>query len=141
MKFISKSFSDTLRIARKIKLNPGDVILLRGSLGAGKTAFAKGLLSGLGFDKDKVISSSFVLISHYENNRVSVFHIDLYRLTRRQVIDFVDFWEILNDSRSIKIIEWPEAAEGILPKGSIEVHIEYKNQAERIITISNCKRR
>jgi len=135
MKFISRSVSDTFRIARKIRLKPADIILLKGELGTGKTTFAKGLLSGLGFDKNKVVSSSFVLISHYKNSRYSVFHIDLYRLNKKDVVGFTDFWEILEDKKHIKIIEWPQAVENMLPKKAVKVTLSYKGPKERVIAI------
>ena len=105
---ISHSEADTRRIARDLArdLVPGTVVLLSGDLGAGKTAFVKGLAEGLGIDPDDVTSPTFTLVHEYRGGRLPLLHVDLYRL------DKADLDEIGLDSdladRGVIAVEWPE---------------------------------
>jgi tRNA threonylcarbamoyladenosine biosynthesis protein TsaE len=102
------SEADTMAVAREFAatLRAGDVVLLSGDLGAGKTAFVRGLAGGLGANSDDVSSPTFTLVHEYRGGRLPLFHADLYRLQRTTVE------ELGLDERAIEqgvlAIEWPE---------------------------------
>ena len=88
------------------KLLGGEVLLLDGPLGAGKTVFVKGLASALGVDPEEVTSPSFTLVNPYAA-RLPLFHIDLYRLDEGvAAANAVDLEELLTDERAVVVIEW-----------------------------------
>jgi tRNA threonylcarbamoyladenosine biosynthesis protein TsaE len=114
-------------------LVPGDVLLLRGDLGAGKTAFVRGLAEGLGVDPDEVTSPTFMLVHEYRGGRLPLVHVDLYRLERSS-LDEIGLDADLA-AEGVLAVEWPERLAGSLP-GAIEVDIEHRGGDERDITIS-----
>lgn len=96
-----ESFADTLAT--------GDVVLLIGGLGAGKTLFTKGVLSGLGYDVDEVTSPSFSLVNLYRTERFDVYHIDLWRLDKGgDVAEAVGLNEIVENENAVTLIEWAD---------------------------------
>ena len=102
---------DTFRLGESVgrSLRPGDVILLKGGLGAGKTLLAKGILKSLEFDIDEVTSPSFTLVNLYRTPRFEVYHIDLWRLDdRSDVSAAIGLDEILVGDNLVVIIEWSE---------------------------------
>ncbi len=104
-----------------VSLQAGSVVFLRGDLGAGKTTLARGILRGLGFTDD-VTSPSFTLVEPYENDAVSVFHFDLYRVEDVQELENIGFRDFF-DGRNICVIEWPEKAHNALPQPTLSVKI------------------
>ncbi len=102
-------------------LQAGSVVFLRGDLGAGKTTLARGILRGLGFTDD-VTSPSFTLVEPYENDAVSVFHFDLYRVEDVQELENIGFRDFF-DGHNICLIEWPEKAHNALPQPTMSVKI------------------
>lgn len=109
--FICNTPEQTLDLGEKFsrELRGGDVILLAGELGAGKTLFAKGILHGLGYDADEVTSPSFTLVNLYKTNGLDVYHIDLWRLdAMSNASDAVGLDEILEDPKAVAIIEWSD---------------------------------
>lgn len=108
---ISKQPNETFALGERLgaKLRSGDVVLLRGGLGAGKTLLTKGIVHALGFDVDDVTSPSFTLVNLYKTSRHNIYHIDLWRITEKGDAAFaVGLHEILEDPRAITIIEWAE---------------------------------
>jgi tRNA threonylcarbamoyladenosine biosynthesis protein TsaE len=87
--FVSRSEEETRSIARTLasEMTPGTTILLFGDLGAGKTAFVKGLAEGLGLDPDDVTSPTFTLVHEYRGGRLPLIHVDLYRLDTAELDD------------------------------------------------------
>lgn len=102
---------ETFEIAGRFgeKLTGGEVVLLSGDLGAGKTIFTKGILNALEYDIDEVTSPSFTLVNLYKTEKRDVFHIDFWRLDESvDVALAVGLDEILDDERSVVIIEWAD---------------------------------
>ena len=129
----SHSETDTIRIARELAadLPRGGTVLLFGELGAGKTAFVRGLLAGAGGDADEVTSPTFTLIQQYAG-RLPVTHVDLYRLSALEADD-LGLDEIVA-SGGIVAIEWADR----LPRpmtGAVQVHIEDDGADTRSICI------
>lgn len=91
------------------RLNGGEIVLLTGGLGAGKTLLTKGILSALDFDVDEVTSPSFALVNLYKADRFDVYHIDLWRsVTGANAAFDVGLHEILEDESAVVIVEWAE---------------------------------
>ncbi|HEX6731053.1 MAG TPA: tRNA (adenosine(37)-N6)-threonylcarbamoyltransferase complex ATPase subunit type 1 TsaE [Pyrinomonadaceae bacterium] len=90
------------------RLLGGEILLLQGPLGAGKTMLVKGICAALGIDEDEVTSPSFTLVNPYEG-RLRLYHLDLYRLDEgASAAHAVDLDELLSDERSVIVIEWAE---------------------------------
>jgi tRNA threonylcarbamoyladenosine biosynthesis protein TsaE len=131
---LTTSEADTSALGETLgrKLRPGTFVLLHGDLGAGKTAFVRGLASGLGIDPAEVSSPTFVLIQHYRG-RVPLTHVDLYRLDGAAAIDDLGIDELVEGG--VLAIEWADR----LPRpieGSVNVKIEDMGDDRRRITIA-----
>jgi tRNA threonylcarbamoyladenosine biosynthesis protein TsaE len=99
-------------------LEGGELILLEGGLGAGKTLLTKGILEALDFDVDEVTSPSFTLVNLYRTPRFDVFHLDLWRIEPpADPVAAVGLEEILEDEKAVVIVEWSERLSAI-PAGS-----------------------
>jgi tRNA threonylcarbamoyladenosine biosynthesis protein TsaE len=90
------------------ELSGGEIILMTGGLGAGKTLLTKGILNATGFDVDEVTSPSFTLVNLYKTQRFDVYHIDLWRSEGNTAAFAVGLDEILEDETSVVIVEWAE---------------------------------
>ena len=102
------------------EIRPGDLILLRGGLGAGKTLLTKGIVNALEFDVDEVNSPSFTLVNYYETPKFDVYHIDLWRLDENaDVAAAVGLDEILASENAVAVIEWSEKLRQIPHEGRI----------------------
>lgn len=132
----SGSEEDTVRAGRDFaaEIGAGDVVLLTGGLGAGKTAFVRGLVHGLGGDPGQVSSPTFTIIQEYDA-RVRVHHVDLYRLAPMEVDD-LGLDELMTGA--VVAIEWPERWTDP-PAGAIHVSIEQGRADERTITIDRIR--
>ena len=109
-KTIANSPEDTFALGEQIggSLRGGELILLTGGLGAGKTLFTKGVLSALGFDPDDVTSPSFALVNLY-HAKLDVYHIDLWRLAdTNDAAVAVGLDDILADDTAVVVVEWAE---------------------------------
>ncbi|MGD9561651.1 MAG: tRNA (adenosine(37)-N6)-threonylcarbamoyltransferase complex ATPase subunit type 1 TsaE [Pyrinomonadaceae bacterium] len=136
---MSTSPEETFALGERFgsELRPGDVVLLRGGLGAGKTLLTKGIVRSLGFDVDEVTSPSFALVNLYKTGEHNIYHIDLWRIEDGDAAFAVGLDEILDDPRAIVIIEWAERlGERDLPARVIAVAIEGDGDEPRRITIS-----
>ena len=119
------------RLARS--LGPGDVVLLYGDLGAGKTAFVRGLAEGLGADPQDVSSPTFTIVQEYHGS-LPLYHVDLYRLDEREVDDLGLEELVLGDG--VVAIEWAERWRG-RPGDVIEVRIEDAGEEKRRISFGS----
>jgi tRNA threonylcarbamoyladenosine biosynthesis protein TsaE len=120
--YTSRSEAETLTIARGIAagLRAGSVLLLAGDLGAGKTAFVRGLAEGLGVDPGEVSSPTFTLVHEYRGGRLPLIHVDLYRLDRAD-LDEIGLDQDLADA-GVVAVEWPERLSRPI-KGAVSVRI------------------
>ena len=133
--YYSNSESETLKIASDfaLELSVGDIVLLDGDLGAGKTVFSKGIVSALSNGKITAVSPTFVLVNVYDTTP-PVYHFDLYRIKNVSELDAIGAEEYFY-SDGISLIEWPSRAEDIFPSNAIKVYIEKVDDEKRIIKI------
>ena len=138
--FVLEKPEDTFALGERLgrELRGGDVVLLRGGLGAGKTLFTKGAVQSLGFDVDEVTSPSFALVNLYKTERHNIYHIDLWRINEGSDAAFaVGLDEILEDPDGIVLIEWAERLGDVkLRANVISVTIAGDGDDPRHITIS-----
>lgn len=135
IRFLSRSTRETEEFAAAFaeKLRPGDVIACRGGMGAGKTAFARGLARGLGLT-DEVSSPTFALVHEYTHGNISLYHFDMYRLSGFDELYSTGFFDYLEQD-GVLYIEWSENIEGALPAGAITLTLERVDDDTRQLTI------
>lgn len=140
MEFVTKSEEETRSLAKKIaeKLQTGDVILYQGEMGAGKTAFIKGLAEYFGTEEE-VTSPTFALVHEYHScaGRVPIFHFDLYRIADYDELYAIGFFDYL-DRGGILAVEWSENIPGLEDEleNVVNIGIEKLGENERRITVS-----
>lgn len=134
---LSSSIEETIFFGKQFakQLKSGDVVCLKGNLGAGKTHFVKGIASFFGIDSTKVHSPTFTLINEYHGS-TSLYHFDCYRINSEQEALEIGTKEYLY-ADGISVVEWPEKIRTLLPIESIWVHIAYVKEHQREITITN----
>jgi len=111
----------------------GDIIALKGSLGAGKSFFAREFINAISEHKVNVLSPTFNLVYSYDTKKGEIFHFDLYRLKSANELENIGFFDSLKSG--ICLIEWPEIAQEFLPKNYIKVEILIVGDEERIVNI------
>ena len=136
MKFVSHSEAETEAIGEKFArmLHPGDVVAFTGGLGAGKTAFTRGMARTLAPDAE-VSSATFALVNDY-GGKVPFWHFDMYRIRTMDDLYSTGFFDYL-ESGGILAVEWSENIAGALPDGTIYVRITADGENERTILIGN----
>jgi tRNA threonylcarbamoyladenosine biosynthesis protein TsaE len=129
--FETKSVEETQELGEKLGrlLTKGDLVALKGDLGAGKTAFARGIARGVG-SEDFVTSPTFTIINEY-NGDVPVAHIDVYRLSDAGELEEIGFRDYLKEY--VVIIEWADLVIDILPEEILWVELETIGEQERRI--------
>ena len=131
---------ETFDAGRRVggRLEGGEVLLLSGTLGAGKTVFTKGLAAGLGLDPAEVSSPSFTLVNRHGEGRLVLYHLDLYRLAEGPgAAHAVELEELLADERAVIVIEWAERMGRYrLPETTWRVHVEGDGEDPRRIRVT-----
>ena len=138
MEYISNSPQETEALGADLatKLSPGDVVAFTGDLGAGKTAFTRGLARGLGI-QERVTSPTFTIVNEYEGGRLPLFHFDMYRLSSSDEL-FDIGWEDYLARGGVCAVEWSEHAEGAFEEEPIWVDIRRgESDEQRVISIRN----
>ena len=123
-KIIIKSKAEMAALAREIAASSqvGEVICLQGTLGAGKTFFAKSFINSLQENSSEILSPTFNLVYSYDTKKGEIFHFDLYRLKSAAELENIGFFDALKSG--ISLIEWPEIAADSLPKKRYEIEIK-----------------
>ena len=129
--FTSHSESETMDLAFNLasKLHVGDVVVLTGGLGSGKTKFTEGFLKYFNLDKE-ISSPTFTIVNEYKNNDIKIYHFDVYRLS-----DSDEFYAIGGEeyfSTGICLIEWGEIIKDVLPENYIHITFEKDASDENI---------
>ena len=136
MELLSHSPAETEAIGARLaeSLEPGAVVAFTGDLGAGKTAFVRGLARGLGV-QDRVTSPTFTVVNEYEGGRLPLFHFDLYRLGSADEL-FDIGWEDYLARGGVCAVEWSERMEELLEPGTIRVDLRRgEDESRRVITV------
>ena len=137
MEYITNSPEETEELGRRLAavLTPGSVVAYTGDLGAGKTAFTRGLARGLGIEGG-VTSPTFTIVNEYEGGRMPLFHFDMYRLGGEEEL-FDIGWDDYLARGGVCAVEWSEQTEDALPSNAIRVTIARCPEADtwRTITI------
>ena len=133
--FISNSVTETERYAALLgeELLPNTTVALFGGMGMGKTAFARGLAKGLGYEGE-VSSPTFAIVHEYRGGRLPMYHFDMYRVTDWDSLYSTNFFEYC-ESGGVCRVEWSENIENALPEGYIKITLcQGDNENSRIIT-------
>jgi len=135
--FTTQSSGETEALAVRFakKLKPGNVILLEGDLGSGKTTFVKGLAEGLGVRRGESVSSPTFVIMRIYKGKIPVYHFDLYRLESEAELEAIGFDEFVNDPSAVCCIEWPERAGRLIPPDALKVQLKVIGESERTICL------
>lgn len=145
-KYITYSATQTKSLGKKIakeilsyseEKEKAIVISLKGDLGSGKTTFVQGLAKGLGI-KNGILSPTFVLMKKYKipNTKKQFYHVDCYRIKKAQDLSALNLEKLFLNSQNIVVIEWAERIKEILPKNTIILEFEFKDQKQREILIN-----
>ena len=134
--YVTNSEHETIDVGRRLAhdLRAGDVLLISGHLGAGKTAFVRGLAQGLGIDPNDVSSPTFTLVHEYRGGRLVLYHADLYRLERAATEDLG--LEEMGVADGVLAIEWPDRLTHAL-SAARTVTIEIVDDQMRRILVSS----
>ena len=136
---ITNSPEETISFAQKVgaKLTGGDVVAYKGSMGAGKTTFTRGLAIGMGLP-DEVISPTFALVNEYRGE-ITLYHFDMYRIQNSDDLETTGFYDYISDD-NVLAIEWSENISDCLPEKTIFITIKRIDEDTREITIEGDNR-
>ena len=137
MEYCSNSVAETEELGAQLaaRLRPGDVVAYTGDLGAGKTAFTRGIARGLGIP-ERVTSPTFTIVNEYEGGRLPLFHFDLYRLGDPEEL-FDIGWEDYLARGGVCAVEWSENVDDALDDDAIRVDIRRGAQDDqRVISVT-----
>ena len=132
----SNSVAETEALAADLAqtLRGGECVALHGDLGAGKTQFVRGLVRGLGGSARAVSSPTFVLLNVYDAGRLTVYHLDAYRVTGAEDLEAIGFTELLEQG-GVVVVEWAGRVKDLLPADRVEVRIEALGDQRRRIEV------
>jgi len=136
VRFVSHSVAETQQLGARLstQLQPGDVLLMLGDMGVGKSEFTRGLARGLGV-KGYVTSPTFTILQVHEDGRMPLYHFDWYRLS-----DVEELYELSMDEYlygdGISVIEWPSRAEEAIPETHLQVELIPTGDEERAIVLT-----
>lgn len=135
MMIITKSAGETRALGERIagQLRQGDVLLLEGDLGAGKSELTRGIARGLGVT-ETVTSPSFTILNVYESGRCPLYHFDWYRLESADELYELGMDEYLGGD-GIAVIEWPGQCPDVIPENAMRIRLEAAGENERKIDI------
>ena len=130
---ITKSAAETRALGEKLagRLRPGDVLLLEGDLGAGKSELTRGIAKGLGVT-ETVTSPSFTILNVYESGRFPLYHFDWYRLESSEELYELGMDEYLGGD-GIAVVEWPGRCPDPVPEGAVRIRMTAAGENERLI--------
>jgi tRNA threonylcarbamoyl adenosine modification protein YjeE len=139
LKFISKSENDTKNIAIELSkiLSNGDVVILDGDLGTGKTFLVKQFASI--FDFDSVNSPTFAIVNVYDG-KIKINHFDFYRIEEQKELLDIGFNDYINDNDAITFIEWGNLFSELLPGNCYTVNITFDEELNRVFEINKRKK-
>jgi tRNA threonylcarbamoyladenosine biosynthesis protein TsaE len=135
LRVATQSADETIALAQRVGglLIPGDLIVLAGDLGSGKTTFAKGIGRGLGVN-DPIVSPTFTLVREYEG-RLRLVHVDVYRLDHVQELHDLGLEELAGND-AVTLVEWGDVVEAFLPAERLEVRLEPgADDDDRVVTL------
>lgn len=124
-------------IQLQAQLGADDIVFLHGNLGVGKTTLVRGLLRAMGFE-GAVKSPTYTLLEPYTIAGQAIYHFDFYRILDPQELDFIGVEEILAGP-GLKLVEWPEQAQGKLPAPDVEIVLTVQGEG-RHIRVTKCPR-
>ena len=130
---VTNSAAETRALGEKLasRLKAGDVVVLEGELGAGKSELARGIAKGLGVT-ETVTSPSFTILNVYESGRCPMYHFDWYRLESADELYELGMDEYLGGD-GIAVVEWPEMCPDAVPEGALRIRLEAAGENERKI--------
>jgi tRNA threonylcarbamoyladenosine biosynthesis protein TsaE len=136
-KHLSQSVQETESIAAELARGfaGGEVVALHGDLGTGKTQFVRGMLRGLGGDTRSVSSPTYVLLNVYPSGRLTLYHLDAYRVRGSDDFESIGFTELLEQG-GVVAVEWPQRIAALLPQKTWNVRITPLGEARREIEIT-----
>lgn len=137
--FTTHSAVETTELGRKLaaELRPGNIVLLRGDLGAGKTTLIKGIAEAFhAAAAEAVTSPTFTLIHEYRGPEVTLFHIDLYRIDTQRELDTLALDDLM-EPNTILLIEWGEKFERFQTERDVEIAIEHMGDDDRRLSVKS----
>ena len=137
MEILSKSEKDTFNLGLKtsLKLKGGELILLYGDLGCGKTVFTKGLAKGL-LIAEEITSPTYVFLRSYRGEKFTLYHFDFYRVVKASDLERVDIEDLVEDEKGIFVVEWPELFPTGIFKKQLKLEFNNRGENERLIEIT-----
>ena len=132
----TQSEKETILLGKKLAkvLKKGNLLCLFGDLGSGKTTLAKGIAEGLGINKNKIISPSFVLIREHKFRKTNFYHLDLYRLKKISELFNLGYEDYLYPD-GITVVEWADRIEGLLPQEYLRIELKHDSENQRSIKL------
>lgn len=133
---ITQSAGETAKVGERLSVDRPKIVCLYGELGSGKTTFAQGFAKGLGITT-RLLSPTFIIVRRYQLKTSSgfLYHIDLYRVSKKEEIEALGISEIFSDSKSIVLVEWADKLRELLPDSRIDIHFRALDYGKHKITI------